>query len=65
MVLGQDISNIHEGPDTLSTYLLSRLQTQNVQHRANSLPMREYLDGDDMVDTFKEWVVVVTGAFQR
>lgn len=29
--MGKEISDIHTGPDALSAYVLSRLQTQSVQ----------------------------------
>jgi hypothetical protein len=63
MGLSKEISDIHRGPDALSSYLLSRLQTQGVQHRAESLPQMEYLEGDDIVNDFVEWAVA--GASQR
>ena len=51
--LGQEISDIYQGPDALSHYLIKRLQTQKPQKRAETLPTMVPKAEDDQVDTSK------------
>ena len=57
--LGLEISDIWQGPDALSHFLIGRLLTQNPKARAESLPVLVPNPEHDQVDIFEEWALNV------
>ena len=56
--LGNEISEVYQGPNALTESLLKRLQVQTVQHRVENYKRLPYKEGDDMINTFDMWVIV-------
>ena len=57
--LGGEISDIWQGPDALSHFLIGRLLTQNPKARAEALPVLVPNPEHDQVDIFEEWALNV------